>query len=84
MAVNNLQDVAITITKFLKNGGGVVVLGGLEYLISRFGFNPVFMMIQEKRFEFLEAGATLLVPINLATLDSKEKGLLTSELKLIE
>ena len=83
-AVNNLQDVAIAITKFLKNGGGVVVLGGLEYLISRFGFNPVFMMIQEKRFEFLEAGATLLVPINLTTLDSKEKGLLTSELKLIE
>jgi len=83
-AVNNLQDIAITMTKFLDSGGGVVVLGGLEYLISRCGFNPVFMMIQEKRFEFLEAGATLLVPINLATLDSKEKGLLTSELKLIE
>ena len=83
-AVNDLQDVAITITKFLKDGGGVVVMGGLEYLISRCGFNPVFMMIQEKRFEFLEAGATLLVPINLETLDSREKGLLTSELKLIE
>lgn len=83
-AVNSLQDVAITITKFLKKGGGVVVMGGLEYLISRFSFNAVFMMIQEKRFEFLDAGATFLVPINLITLDSKEKGLLTSELKLIE
>jgi PAS domain S-box-containing protein len=82
-ALNNLQDISITITKFLKNGGGVVVMGGLEYLISRCGFNPVFMMIQEKRFEFLEAGATLLVPINLATLEAREKGLLTSELKLI-
>ena len=82
-AIDNLQDVAITITKFLKSKGGVVVLGGLEYLISRCGFNPVFLMIQEKRFEVLEAGATLLVPINLATLDTKEKGLLTSELKLI-
>jgi len=82
-AINNLQDIAITMTKFLKSGGGVVVMGGLEYLISRCGFNPVFMMIQEKRFEFLEAGATLLVPINLATLESREKGLLTSELKLI-
>jgi len=83
-AVNNLQDIAITITKFLNNEGGIVVLGGLEYLISRYGFNAVFMMIQEKRFEFLAAGATLLVPISLATLDPKEKGLLTSELKLIE
>jgi len=83
-AVNNIQDVAIIITKFLKNGGGVVVLSGLEYLISRFSFNSVFMMIQEKRFEFLEAGATFLVPINLNSLDLKEKSLLTSELKLIE
>jgi len=83
-AVNNLQDISITITKFLKDEGGIVVLGGLEYLISRYGFNPVFMMIQEKRFEFLEAGATLLVPINLTTLEPKEMGLLTSELKLIE
>jgi PAS domain S-box-containing protein len=83
-AINNLQDISITITKFLKDGGGVVVLGGLEYLISRSGFNSVFMMIQEKRFEFLEAGATLLVPINLHTLDIKEKSLLTSELKLLD
>ena len=78
-----LQEIAILINKFLKSGGGVVVLGGLEYLISRFGFNPVFMMIQEKRFEILEAGAILLVPINLETLDNKEKGLLGSELKFL-
>jgi PAS domain S-box-containing protein len=83
-AVNSLQDVSIIITKFLKDGGGVVVLGGLEYLISRSGFNSVFMMIQEKRFEFLEAGATFLVPINLDSLDIKEKSLLTSELKLLD
>jgi len=83
-ALNDLQDIAITITKFLNDSGGVVVMGGIEYLISRYGFNPVFMMIQEKRFEFLDAGATLLVPINLATLDSKEKGLLESELKLLD
>lgn len=83
-AVNDLQKVAILITKFLKKGGGVVVLGGLEYLISRYGFNAVFMLIQEKRFEFLGAGSTLLVPVNLETLDSREKGLLGSELKLLE
>jgi PAS domain S-box-containing protein len=83
-AINNLQEIAILINKFLKKGGGVVVIGGLEYLISRYGFNPVFMLIQEKRFDFLEAGATLLVPVNLETLDSREKGLLSSELKLID
>ncbi len=82
-AINDLQEIAITITKFLENGGGVIILGGLEYLVSRNGFNPVFMMIQEKRFEVLEAEATLLVPVNMETLDIREKGLLTSELKLI-
>lgn len=83
-AINDLQEIAIMMTKFLGSGGGVVVMAGLEYLVSRCGFNPVFMMIQEKRFECLEAGATLLVPVHLETLDSKEKGLLTSELRLIE
>jgi len=83
-AIDGLQEIAILITKFLKSGGGVVVLAGLEYLISRNGFNPVFMMLQEKRFEVLEAGATLLVPVNLETLDPREKGLLGSELKVIE
>jgi hypothetical protein len=43
----------------------------------------VFILIQEKRFEFLEAGATLLVPVSMETLDAREKGLLSSELKLI-
>ena len=82
-AINDLQEIAIMITKFLEKGGGVVVLAGLEYLVSRYGFNPVFMMLQEKRFEFLETGATLLIPINLETLDNKEKALLTSEIKLL-
>ncbi len=82
-AINDLQDVAIMITKFLKEEGCFLILGGLEYLISRFGFNPVFNMIQEKRFEFLESKATLLVPVNTETLDTKEKGLLTSELKVL-
>ncbi len=81
-AVHELQEISIIISKFLKSGGRIVVLGGIEYLISRYGFNPVFMLIQEKRFEVLEAGAILLVPMNMETLDSKEKGLLGSELKI--
>ena len=37
-AINSLQDVSIAITKFVKAGGGAVLLDGLAYLISRFGF----------------------------------------------
>ena len=72
-AINSLQEISITITKFLKSGGGVVLLHGLEYLISRFGFNTVYMCMQEKHIEFLEAGAVLLVPVNMETLDSKRE-----------
>jgi hypothetical protein len=82
-AVDGLQDIAITIVKFLRAGGGAVLLDGLEYLISRFGFNSVYKMCQENHIEFLDAGAVLLVPINMEALDSREKGQLLSELKLL-
>jgi hypothetical protein len=82
-AMSSLQEISIAVTKFVKAGGGVVLLDGLEYLISRFGFNTVYMMLQEKHIEFLAAGTVLLVPVNMETLDSREKGQLLSELKLL-
>jgi hypothetical protein len=82
-AVDSLQEIAIIIMKFLKANGGVVLLDGLSYLISRFTFNSVYMCLQEKKIEFMEAGGVLLVPVNMETLDNREKGLLLSELKLL-
>jgi hypothetical protein len=82
-AISSLQEISIAIMKFVKAGGGVVLLDGLEYLVSRFGFNTVYMCLQEKKIEFLEAGAVLLVPVNMETLDMREKGQLLSELKLL-
>jgi hypothetical protein len=82
-AISSLQEISIAIMKFVKAGGGVVLLDGLEYLISRFGFNTVYMCLQEKKIEFLETGAVLLVPVNMETLDNREKGQLLSELKLL-
>jgi hypothetical protein len=82
-AISSLQEISIATAKFLKAGGGVVLLDGLEYLVSRFGFNTVYMCLQEKHIDFLEAGAVLLVPVNMETLDPREKGQLLSELKLL-
>jgi hypothetical protein len=82
-ALSTLQEISIAIMKFVKASGGVVLLDGLEYLISRFGFNTIFMCLQETKIEFLEAGAVLLIPLNLETLDSREKAQLFSELKLL-
>ena len=82
-ALSTLQEISIAVMKFIKAGGGVVLLDGLEYLISRFGFNTVFMCLQETKIEFLKAGAVLLISLNLETLDSREKAQLFSELKLL-
>lgn len=83
-ALPDLQSVALAISEFLRlHGDGVVLLDGLEYLVSVFGFDAVFRLIQEKRFDFLENGAVLLVPVDVAVLTTKEKALLLSELKML-
>jgi len=82
--ISNLQDVSLTISEFLKAGGGVVLLDGLEYLISRFGFEAVYKMLQEKRFDFMDADSILLVSLDLETLSKQERALLLSELNILK
>ncbi len=80
----DLQSVSRALSLFLESGEGVVLLDGLEYLISRFGFDAVFSLIQEKRFDFLKSKAVLLVPMDMDTIESREKALLSSEFTLLE
>ncbi|MGQ9787845.1 MAG: PAS domain S-box protein [Candidatus Hadarchaeaceae archaeon] len=82
--IDDLQEVGIRISEFLKeNKESVVFLGGLEYLISRSGFDAVYRFIQEKRFAFMEANANFLVSIDLATLSDRERAMLISEVKVL-
>jgi putative methionine-R-sulfoxide reductase with GAF domain len=82
--LDDLQSVSRRLTRFLESGEGVVLLDGLEYLISRFGFDAVYSFIQEKRFDFLRSKAVLLVPLNMETIESREKALLSSEFIMLE
>ena len=82
--VRDLQAVSLSVSWFLKaNKSGVVLIDGLEYLITRFGFEAVYSFIQEKRFDFLECGAVLLLSANMGVLTEKEKALLISETKAV-
>ncbi|MFH1821041.1 MAG: PAS domain S-box protein [Methanobacteriota archaeon] len=82
--VDDIQQASMKISDFLRdNNGAVVLLDGLEYLISRSSFESVYKFIQEKRFNFVDAKATLLMPVDLAIFSDKEKALLTSEVKLL-
>ena len=83
-ALPDLQIVSRTISRCLSGGVDVVFLGGLEYLVSRFGFDSVLNFLQEKRFNILEVGAVMLVPFDLETVSAREGALLKSELEIIE
>jgi len=82
--LEDLQSVSRALSRFLESGEGVVLLDGLEYLITRFGFDAVFSFVQEKRFDFLKSKAVLLVPMDMETIEGREKALLSSEFTLLE
>ncbi len=81
----SLQAVSIEITQALKtNPSCIILLDGLEYLLTQSGFEAVYGFIQEKRFDFIETGALLLIPLNMGALGEREKALLTSEVKILD
>ena len=82
--IDDLQLLSRTLSRFLESGEGVVLLVGLEYLITRFGFEVVYSFIQEKRFDFLRSKTVLLVPVDMRTLDEHQQALLSSEFTVLK
>ena len=83
--VSNLQEVNRVVSDFIENNvSPIVILDGLEYLISRFEFDIVYTFIQEIRFDFMEKRGILLIPVHPQTLSEREMALLTSEIMLLE
>jgi len=79
----NLQAVSLEISKFIKeNESVVVVLDGLNYLLSRSSFDLIFNFIQDKRFDFINEKGVLLIPLDLATLSQQQIAILKSELMI--
>lgn len=82
-AVRDIQALSLLISEFLElHKNSIVLLDGLEYLISHSSFDSVFHFIQEKRFDFIGANAVLLIPLDPVTLTEKECALLASELEI--
>lgn len=82
--VSDLEDVSGAIASFLmEHGAPVVVLDGLEYLVSRHGFDAVYGFVQERWLDFLEAGAVLLMPVDLVALSGREGALLASAVRAL-
>jgi hypothetical protein len=78
-----LMKIHSTISDFIKaNPGSVVLLDGLEYLVTENGFAPVMKAIQLTNEEVAMSGAFLLVPIDPRTLETQQLGLLEREFSL--
>ena len=75
-----LMKIHSTISDFIKeNPGAVVLLDGIEYLITENGFGPVMKTIQLTNEEIAMSGSFLLVPIDPRTLESQQMGYLERE-----
>jgi len=78
-----LMKIHGTVSDFLKaNPGSVVLLDGLEYLITENGFGPVMKTIQLTNEEVAMSGSFLLVPIDPRTLETQQIGYLEREFSL--
>jgi len=66
------------------HGDAVVLLDGVEYLISRNGFDSVLMFVEHLNEFFARTSATLLVPLSPETLDRKERARLERNLDVAE
>ncbi len=89
-AVVNLEPTRLmkihgTISDFIKaNPGAVVLLDGLEYLVTENGFSSVMKAIQLTNEEVAMSGALLLVPIDPRTMETQQLGYLEREFSLPE
>jgi Protein of unknown function (DUF835) len=80
-----LMKIHSTISDFIKaSPGSVVLLDGLEYLITENGFGPVMKAVQLTNEEVAMTGSFLLVPVDPRTLETQQIGFLEREFSLPE
>ncbi|HDP97003.1 MAG TPA: DUF835 domain-containing protein [Euryarchaeota archaeon] len=68
----------------LKTEKGIVLLDGLQYLISNTSFEGVLRFIRRLIDEFSESSSTLMISISPGTLKSQELSILEREMEIIK
>jgi archaellum biogenesis ATPase FlaH len=76
----DLEKLSFSLEQFLsKNQGGVILLDGLEYLITNNNFLTVLRFLQTLRDQVAINHSILLMAVNPSTLDPHELNLLERE-----
>lgn len=83
--VSNLNDLSILISDHVeKKERLIIIIDGVEYLVSRFGFDSVYQFLQTKRSQIERTNNVLIVTLFKEALDPKEVKLLERELQPLE
>lgn len=82
--IAGLQELSILVSNYIdKNHKSVVLLDGLEYLVSNNEFPIVLRLIQQIRDKVSTSESKMLIPVNPNALDSKQLTLLKRECQVI-
>ncbi len=80
----NLGILTHTMIKFVEDSGcGVILLDGLEYLVSNNDFNKVIRVINQVNDHIAQSRCRLIVPVDPRAFDSKELALLERNMEKI-
>ncbi|MFQ6052140.1 MAG: DUF835 domain-containing protein, partial [Candidatus Hydrothermarchaeota archaeon] len=83
----NLHEISMAISGFITHAacqGPIILLDGLEYLITNIGFTSVLRFLQIQRDRVSKRNTNLIVPLDFEALDKKELALLETELRILE
>jgi tetratricopeptide (TPR) repeat protein len=79
----DLEKLSLSLEEFLSKQGGVVLLDGIEYLITNNNFITVLKLIQSLRDQVAINRSILLLSINPSTMDSHQINLLKREVDMV-
>lgn len=78
--VFNLNNLSLMISNFVKEAKTpIILIDGIEYLITINGFNPVIRFLQTKRSQIETANGILIIPLCKDALEPKETRLIERE-----
>ena len=80
---NNLPNLAAEIRTFYGRAkGGIVILEGIEYLVTQYEFRPVLRFIQMVREQAEYSGGYFIVTVDPQTIEDRDYRLLEKEMSL--
>jgi len=75
----DLEKLSVSLEQFLGQEGGIILLDGLEYLITNNNFLTVLRLVQSLRDQVAINRSILMLALNPSTLDAHELNLLEKE-----